>query len=410
MGLLLQVGVRGAWSARGEHPRKADVTNASARVTNASDACCNGFGAGLALAPMQRRRLLLVAAVCVWWTLEGIVTAGQLLTMQFSDETLTVAAAFRRGVLSSWLWIPCSLFLLWLVERWPIERGRTARAIGVLMGGTFLVVLFRALSIYYANPILEWYATTPRFTDVLVTSVFNNFLLCWLNIGVGHALLFAQRNYDTRRRAEQLEARLAETRLDALRAQLDPHFLFNALNSIVETIHRDPVAADRMLVGLGELLRSSLERRETRTVALEEELRLLRHYLQIEQVRLGERLVVEWNVDAGLEDACVPPLLLQPLAENAIRHAIATKIAPGRLVVRAWQERDALCLSIRDDGGALPSQAPIRQGVGLSNIRARLDLLYGDEATLTLDRLQDGGTEARVRLPLHRIASGRRAA
>jgi sensor histidine kinase YesM len=359
---------------------------------------------------MQRRRLLLVAAVCVWWTLEGFTTAGNLLTMQFSDETLTWVQAFRRGVLSAWLWIPCSLFLLWLVERHPIERGRMPRSIAVLTAATIAVIVFRAVSIYYANPILAWYATTPKFTDVLVTSVLNNSLLCWLNIGVGHALLFAQRNYDTRRRAEQLEARLAETRLDALRAQLDPHFLFNALNSIAETIHRDPAAADRMLVGLGELLRSSLERRETRTVALEEELRLLRHYLQIEQVRLGERLVVEWDVASGVGDACVPPLLLQPLAENAIRHAIATRIAPGHLLVRAWHERDVLCLAIRDDGGASPSQVPIRHGVGLSNIRARLALLYGDDATLTLERTPDGGTEARVRLPLHRIAQDRRAA
>lgn len=359
---------------------------------------------------MQRRRLLLVAAVCVWWTLEGFTTAGNLLTMQFADETLTWTEAFRRGVLSAWLWIPCSLFLLWLVERFPIERGRVARSISVLTAATIAVIVFRAVTIYACNPILGWYATTPRFSDVLVTSVLNNSLLAWLNIGVGHALLFAQRAYDTRRQAEQLEARLAETRLDALRAQLDPHFLFNALNSIAETIHRDPGAADRMLVGLGELLRSSLERRETRTVALDEELRLLRHYLQIEQVRLGDRLVVAWDVEGDLDDARVPPLLLQPLAENAIRHAIATKIAPGRLVVRAWREGDALWLAIRDDGGAAHSQEPIRQGVGLSNIRARLDLLYGDDAMLALDRQADGGTEARVRLPLQRIAQGRRAA
>jgi sensor histidine kinase YesM len=359
---------------------------------------------------MQRRRLLLVAAVCVWWTLEGLVTAGQLLTMQFADESLTVAQAFRRGVFSAWLWIPCSLALLWLVARFPIERGRLARSIAVLTLAACAVVVFRAVAIYACNPFLGWYATTPRFSDVLVTSVLNNFLLSWLNIGVGHALLFAQRAYERQRQAEQLQARLTETQLDALRAQLDPHFLFNALNSIAETIHRDPAAADRMLVGLGELLRSSLERRDTRVVPLEEELRLLRHYLQIEQVRLGDRLDVQWDVAPGLADALVPPLLLQPLAENAIRHAIATKIAPGRLEVRAWADRDGLWLAIRDDGGAQASAAPIRHGVGLSNIRARLALLYGEDHALELERLPDGGTDARVRLPLRRDAHLRRAA
>ena len=357
---------------------------------------------------LRRSTVLVVAAVCAWWTLEGVVTAGQLLTMQFNDATLTIGEALRRGVLSAWLWIPCSLSLLWLVSKFPIERGRMARPIAVLTLGAFAVVLFRAVAIYVCNPVLGWYETTPAFSDVLVTSVLNNFLLSWLNIGVGHALLFAQRAYERQRQAEQLQARLTETRLDALRAQLDPHFLFNALNSIAETIHRDPAAADRMLVGLGELLRSSLERRETRVVTLEEELRLLRHYLQIEQARLGDRLRVHWDIAHGLDDVLVPPLLLQPLAENAIRHAIATKIAPGRLDVRAWvDDGGRLWLAIRDDGGLLP--APIRQGVGLSNIRARLDLLYAGDHALELERLPAGGTEARVRLPLER-ADHRRVA
>ena len=357
---------------------------------------------------MQRRRLLLLAAICVWWTLEGLMTAGSLLTMQFSDETLTLGEALRRGVLSAWMWIPCSIGLLWLVERFPIERPRAARAVGVLMLGTIAVIVLRAVSIYWANPILQWYATTPAFSDVLVTSVLNNFLLSWLNIGAFHAVLYAHRAYDRQRQAEQLQARLTETRLDALRAQLDPHFLFNALNSIAETIHRDPVAADRMLVGLGELLRSSLERRETRVVTLDEELRLLRHYLQIEQARLGDRLSVHWEIAPDLDDALVPPLLLQPLAENAIRHAIAAKIAPGRLDVRAWREDGQLWLAIRDDGGAGPATS--RTGVGLQNIRARLRLLYGDDHVLELQPRDDGGTEARVRLPLTRGARMREAA
>jgi signal transduction histidine kinase len=357
---------------------------------------------------MQRRRLLLVAAICAWWTLEGFTTAGSLLTMQFSDETLTLSEALRRGVLSAWLWIPCSIALFWLVERHPLERGRIARSIAVFTVAALAVVLFRAITIYLCEPVLDWYEAPPKFGDVLVTSVLNNFLLSWLNIGVAHAVLYAQRAYDRQRQAEQLQARLAETQLDALRAQLDPHFLFNALNSIAETIHRDPVAADRMLVGLGELLRSSLERRETRVVTLDEELRLLRHYLQIEQARLGDRLSVRWDVASDLDDALVPPLLLQPLAENAIRHAIAAKIAPGWLDVRAWREEGQLWLAIRDDGGAGP--AKIRNGVGLSNIRARLQLLYGDDHVLELLPLDGGGTQARVRLPLTRGARMREAA
>ena len=177
--------------------------------------------------------------------------------------------ALRRGLASAWLWIPCSLLLLWLVERFPIER---AHACGVrwssLTVAVLAVVVFRALVIYAFNGFLGWYEQLPPFREVLLTSVFNNFLLSWLNIGVGHALLFAQRAYERQRQAEQLQARLVETRLQALRAQLDPHFLFNALNSIAEMVHRDAAAADRMLVGLGELLRSSLDNRQVRVVPL----------------------------------------------------------------------------------------------------------------------------------------------
>lgn len=360
---------------------------------------------------MQRRHLFLVVAVFAWWTLEGLTTAGQLLTMQ-GAVPLTVGQAIRRGVLSAWLWVPCSLFLLWVVARAPFERGRIARTFAVFTVAALVVVLFRATAIHFANPWLGWYATTPRFADVLVTSVLNNFLLAWLNIGVGHALLFAQRAYDRQRQAEQLEARLAETQLAALRAQLDPHFLFNALNSIAETIHLDPAAADRMLVGLGELLRSSLDRRDIREVPLDEELRLLHHYLQIEQARLGARLRVQWEIEPGLDDALVPPLTLQPLAENAIRHAIAAKIAPGRIDVRAWRDENTVWLAVRDDGAAHGANAGdgFRHGVGLSNIAARLALLYGDDQALTLSHLPQGGTDARVRLPLRRAERTRVAA
>ena len=202
------------------------------------------------------RNQLIVLAVCLWWTLEGMVTAGQLLTMQFGDGAITVPTALRRGLASAWLWIPCSLFLLWLVEHFPIERATLWRSLVVLAVAVLAVVLFRALVIYEFNGFLGWYEQLPPFREVLLTSVFNNFLLSWLNIGVGHALLFAQRAYERQRQAEQLQARLVETRLQALRAQLDPHFLFNALNSIAEMVHRDAAAADRMLVGLGSLIGS----------------------------------------------------------------------------------------------------------------------------------------------------------
>lgn len=356
---------------------------------------------------LLKRNHLILLAVCLWWTLEGLVTAGQLLTMQFGDETITTPMALRRGLASAWLCIPTTLFLLWLVGRFPIGRARLWRSLGILTAAILVIVVLRAYVVYALNPFLGWYQTLPPFRDVLVTSVFNNFLMSWLIIGVGHAVLFAQQAYERQRQAEQLQARLVEIRLQALRAQLDPHFLFNALNSIAEMVHRDAATADRMLVGLGELLRSSLDNRQVRLVPLHEELRLLQHYLDIEKARLGSRLQLYWDIEPGLDDAQVPPLVLQPLAENAIRHAIAAKIAPGRLDVCVWREGQWLVLAIRDDGGV--QSADTCHGTGLGNIRSRLECLYGSEQELRLEAMTDGGTMARVCLPL-RMAQERIAA
>jgi signal transduction histidine kinase len=346
---------------------------------------------------------MVVAAVVVWWTLEGLVTTGQLLTMQWpSDEVMTFGKALRRGLLTAWLWVPLSLMLFAAVMRFPIERGRLARSIGVLSAAVVAVVVLRALSIWGFNPWLGWYRELPPFRDVLVTSIWNNFLMAWLNIGVVHGWMYAQRAQQRQRQAEQLQARLIETRLEALSAQLNPHFLFNALNSIAEMVHRDPDATDRMLVGLGELLRSSLDHRQTRLVPLREELRLLQHYLEIEKIRLGERLQLRWDIGPGLDDALVPPLLLQPLAENAIRHAIAEKLAPGRLDVRVHGDGAWLLLDVEDDGDGGAKASERRHGTGLVNVCARLHCLYGDEQSLQLDALPGGGTCARLRLPLRR--------
>ena len=348
---------------------------------------------------MTRRDILVVLAVCTWWTLEGLVTTGQLLTMQFDDGgSIGAGEALRRGLLSSWLWIPWSLLLWACVLVAPVERGRLRRSLAILASAILAIVVLRAWSIYALNPVLGWYPVLPPFREVLLTSMFNNFLLGWLNVGVWHALIYADRARQRQLQAERLEARLAESRLEALSAQLNPHFLFNALNSIAEMVHRDAAAADRMLVGLGELLRASLENRHARLVTLRDELSVLRHYLEIEKARLGERLHLDWDIAVELHDALVPPLVLQPLAENAIRHAISTRIAPGHLGVRVCMDQEWLLLQVTDDGGGTAHAGG--HGIGLANIRSRLECLYGDRQRLDFVVGPDGGSAASVRVPL----------
>ncbi|MDR0182702.1 sensor histidine kinase [Lysobacter arvi] len=351
---------------------------------------------------MRIRSLPLVLLVTAWWTLNGLVWSGQVLNMrEATGQSLDVAQVLRLELASAWLWIPITFGLFACVRRWPLEwsatRTRIAKALVAQASAVALVILARALAVVAFNDAIGWYASLPSFGAVLATSALNNLLMSWMIVGIAHALVYAERARHRERQAMELESRLAQARLEALSAQLNPHFLFNALNSIAEMIHRDADAADRMLVDLGALLRHSLGASQQQEVALREELVALDHYLGIEKLRLGERLRIRWGIDAASLDARVPHLVLQPLVENAIQHAIATRTTPGELCVRAARNEDRLILEVRDDGGAHP--APRGSGIGLRNTRARLACLYGADHLLEIVALVAGGTLVRLDLP-----------
>ena len=199
--------------------------------------------------------------------------------------------------------------------------------------------------------------------------------------------------------ASRLQGQLAHAQLQALRMQLNPHFLFNALNSISMLVrgNRNDEAV-RMLAGLGDLLRGVLEEDRPNEVPLREELDFLGRYLAIEQIRAG-RLQVLVEVPPELMEACVPNLILQPLVENAIRHGIARSSAAGLVEIGAWRENGSLLLSVRDDGPGLAGAESGREGVGLSNTRARLARMYGDRQRLELANAEGGGARVTIRLP-----------
>ena len=176
---------------------------------------------------------------------------------------------------------------------------------------------------------------------------------------------------------EQLEARLARAQLQSLRLQLNPHFLFNTLNTINALIDTDRRAAERVISGLSELLRMSLSTASEQEVTLARELDLLAHYIDIQQIRFQDRLTVRFAIDPDARFALVPNLVLQPLVENAIRHGIAPRAAPGHVVVTARRKGDRLDLRVVDDGVGESASVEHRDGVGLGNTRARLLSLYG---------------------------------
>jgi len=212
------------------------------------------------------------------------------------------------------------------------------------------------------------------------------------------AMQHAQARREEATQADRLARQLAEARLSLLQRQLHPHFLFNALQAISTLLHRDPETADRLLVRLSDLLRAMLENASGQTLSLRQELDLTRKYLDIEQVRFGSRLSVEWCVDESVLDVAVPSLVVLPLVENAIRHGLSPKVGPGRLAIGARSDGSSLLLTVEDDG--LGATLPLTAGLGVGNTRQRLGALYGERGSLHVDAAPLAGFRATIRIPL----------
>jgi len=337
------------------------------------------------------------------WTLLALLLATQ---VWFSRAARGDPIAWWQG-LAIWLpwallWALATPLVSWLLGRFPLARPRLLRDAAVhLLAGAVLAAL--NLGVYAAlapmvgavNTGPDWLSTWNR----LLASVYLlNLPVHGLLLGALLARRAAQAAGARERHALQLRTELAEARLLALRAQLQPHFLFNALNTISVLMREDVHAADRMLVLLSGLLRRALDSAAEHEVPLRDEIAFVEAYLEIERMRFAERLACRIDVDPSLHDALVPGLILQPLVENAVRHGLAERGVAGRIELEAVARGDRLQLCVRDNGRGLDREAI--DGVGLSNTRARLQLLYGAAHDFSLRTLPEGGVEARLVLPL----------
>jgi LytS/YehU family sensor histidine kinase len=221
------------------------------------------------------------------------------------------------------------------------------------------------------------------------------------NIGVLAylALQVVHRTRDERQRAREMDRLLRAARLHGLAMELQPHFLFNTLNGIAALVRSDPRTAERMLVHLSDLLRLTLATGKSGQLYLAEEMKQLQLYLALQQMRHGNRLTVHLDVPAELGGASIPAMLLQPLVENALTHGIGGRPGPGTLTVRAWRDGAALHFTIDDDGVGVPPGGPLKEGIGLTNTRARLAALYPESFDLRVERRAEGGTRVRIRFP-----------
>ena len=222
-------------------------------------------------------------------------------------------------------------------------------------------------------------------------------------VSLCHSVRFFRHSQQRERLALELESRLAKTNLEMLRMQLNPHFLFNTLNAISTLVHTNPHAADNMITDLSALLRDSLDSLGEPEVSLGRELEYLRRYTDIEQTRFGDRLQIEHSIGPEALNALVPTFLLQPIVENAIRHGLEPEVGTGCIQISASRKGEVLQLRVADNGKGLDASrttpASERNGIGLSNSRARLEELYGRKQSFTLSNRPEGGCLVTIEIP-----------
>ncbi len=352
---------------------------------------------------MATRRWLIWAAIfIVWVALILFDGSSTFLSYSYSPQNQIAFPTALLYALVEWsTWAILAVPTVLVASRVSLDKGQRVRAIVVLL----LVGVFIAWARVWLQGVasqLAFHAQPGPMPLRVVRQWPANFLTYFVLLIAYFAVRYYRMYRERELRATQLEAGLAQARLEALRMQLHPHFLFNTLNSISTLMHRDVEAADDMLAALSDLLRAALEHSAEQEVPLKDELDLLRRYLDIEQIRFGDRLRVRLDIDPQCLDALVPNLILQPLAENAIRHGIDPRTEPGSLVITATRSDSRLILRVSDDGPGIPDGVAIEEGVGLSNTRARLQQLYGNPEALHLHSAP-GGFIVTVTVPYHTV-------
>jgi hypothetical protein len=334
----------------------------------------------------SRRSILLQALL--WLALALVTTSQGVLTYLATGGQVSVVATMLVN-LALWLpWAALSPLILGAARRWPLHgKGWPHRAALHLALNLALTVvaamLYRALRIALGFPVQNNYAL------LIVTGLNTSLLVYWGLVLIAHGVAYYRRSEERERRAAELDRALTRARLDALRTQIHPHFLFNTLHAIASRIRTDPRGAEDMLGSLGDILRVNLATNADHETSFREELSMIDRYLAIQRVRLGDRLRVELTIDESALAVAVPVLVLQPLVENAIEHGIARRIAGGTLRIEGSVAGDRLTVRVSDDV-PVDGAAETTWHIGLTNTRDRLQSLYGAGQTFQVSRSTRG--------------------
>ncbi|MBN6149362.1 histidine kinase [Xanthomonas sp. AmX2] len=342
------------------------------------------------------RYLSLWTAVVVAFTVQGY-----LYDMVNSGSHRWALTEYMRWSMIQWYtWAALAPLVFRLGERYPIRPPLRLRSLGpqlLASGGVTLLAMIAGAFVSKGDFSEQlWQFLSKHFAIGLLTY--------WGLLAIQQALHYRSESDRRELEAGRLATQLAQSRLQALKTQLQPHFLFNTLHAIVTLLDEDTASAEDMLLRLSELLRALLEEFDGEEITLRHELTLLDLYLGIQRKRFGDRLSTRLYIDPATLDCAVPSLMLQPIVENAIQHGIGRHAGADRVEIESRREDGHIWIEVRNRNSTLDtSSEPAGHGIGLSNTRLRLKELYGDDAQIRLDITWPQGVVCRVRLPFREL-------
>jgi hypothetical protein len=338
----------------------------------------------------------------------AVFLAGhQSLQSYFSENPISFFSILKWQFASACGWFALMPLILWLTKKFSPEGDLFHRNLSILIStGMFVILLQLAINALVLPPLgyppnrkFETYFDAYRF--MFLTNFPWSLLIYFTVLGTIFVTRYYRKFRERELRAVQLESNLARARLQVLKMQLHPHFLFNTHNAISELIHKDPDAAEKILTNLSDLLRISLEKLDVEEVPLEQELEFLKKYVEIEQTRFQERLQFKMNIAPETLDAQVPNMLLQPLIENAVKHGITPLKRGGTIKLESSRKNGHLLLKISDDGIGIGSSNAknLIKGIGLANTKARLIHLYKNDQSMEIESNKDNGLSVKLKIP-----------
>ena len=361
---------------------------------------------------LERRWFRGALVVAAWTVFASLLTSQMSLAYSLREPPIQWQRIFFVELTYAYVWAALTPLILWLARRFPVERWKWVRSFVIHVGVSLLIGI--ATRVLHDLMLFSFLPDSGRGFSIsrLLMNVYfmtdYGVMIYWLILLISYAFDYQRRYREGEVRTTRLEAQLAQAQLQALKMQLHPHFLFNTLHSISALVHKNPIAAERMIARLGDFLRLTLENSGAQEISLQQEIEFLKCYLEIERIRFADRLTVQIDIEPQTLDARLPNLILQPIVENAIRHGIAPRTSPGRIEIEARRLNGTLQVQVTDNGPGLSdstSGAIVKEGVGLANTQARLRQLYGDDQRLDLANAASGGLTVILEIPFREHAS-----